>query len=127
MIRTKTAKLVSSKIKKFVFPHNSTDETQGSDWKVGDEIEGHWEYVDDVNQLERLNNTYKITYKESGDASNHKLHSTDEAAIQSKSKDFKEKDYYLNGIKHSKDEWKTLVDDSKMEPLPSTDKVFGRN
>ena len=125
MIKTRKLKLVSSKLKKFVFPYDSSDETKWPDWKVGDEIKGNWEYVEDETQSERLNNTYQVSYVSDGVV--NRLHSLEDAAISSKSKDVKEKGYYINGIKYSKDDWKSLIDDSKMDPLPATDKVFGRN
>jgi hypothetical protein len=126
MIKTRNLKLVSSKLKKFVFPYDSSDETQGPDWKVGDPIEGEYQLVEDKDQSERIGNGYKVSYISYDNGVTNILHSVDDAAIQELSKGPKNKEYYLNGIMYQKDSWKELLDISKMDPLLQTDKVFSK-
>jgi hypothetical protein len=126
MTKTRNLKLVSSKLKKFVFPYDSTDETKGPDWKVGDPIEGEYQYVEDPNQADRIGKTYKVSYVSYDGGITNKLHSIDDAAIQESTKGPKNKEYYINGIKHEKETWKELLDVSKMDPLLQTDKVFSK-
>jgi hypothetical protein len=126
MIKTRKLKLVSSKLKKFVFPYDSKDENAGPDWKVGDEIKGDWVYEEDTDQLERIGNTYKVSYVSFDGGITNKLHSTEDASIQEVGRGTKNKEYYLNGIRYDKETWKELLDVSKMDPLLQTDKVFGK-
>jgi hypothetical protein len=125
MIKTRKLKLVSSNLKKFVFPYDSTDETKGPDWKVGDPIEGEYQYVEDPSQFENLGKTYKVSYVSYDKGDTNKLHSVEDSAIQEVTKGVKNKEHYINGIKYDKDIWKEMLNVSKMDPLLQTDKIFG--
>ncbi len=125
MIKTRKLKLVSSKLKKFVFPYDSSDESKCPDWKIGDPILGEYQYEEDSSQFENLGKTYKLSYVTNDGGETGKLHSIDDAAIQEVTKGVKNKEHYLNGIKYEKDVWKDLLNVSKMDPLLQTDKIFG--
>lgn len=107
MIKTKKLKLVASSLKKY-------------DHTLNDYI-----LVEDVDQFENLGKTYKVTYVSNDGGDTNVLHSTEDAAIQEVVKGIKNKDYYINGIKYSKDTWKEMLNVSKMDPLLQTDKIFG--
>lgn len=107
MIKTKKLKLVASSLKKY-------------DHELNDYI-----LVEDVDQFENLGKTYKVTYVSNDGGETNVLHSTEDAAIQEVVKGIKNKDYYINGIKYSKDTWKEMLNVSKMDPLLQTDKIFG--
>jgi hypothetical protein len=79
---TRTLKLVSSKLKKF---NHDTNE---------------WYYEEDSNQAHRIGTAETVSYTKNKEGDFH-LHSFDGPAHG--------KDYYINGIRYSKTEWKSIL------------------
>jgi hypothetical protein len=102
-IKTFKGQLVSSKLKKFVHDNQTN-------WKTGDEIKGSWEFTEDVEQSDRIGVVSEISYNQDKGTAN-KLHSLEGPSIESG----KDKQYYLNGINYSKNDWTSLREIGKLD------------
>jgi hypothetical protein len=90
--KTFNGQLISSKLKKY-------------DHKTGEYI-----FVEDSDQSSRIGVVSQITYSVEKGLAN-KLHNIEGPAIQTG----KDKQYYINGVRYSKEDWATLRDLGKVD------------